>query len=104
MSPETHSTNRGLEKYFGPGAPFAEASYMVHERNLPPDVLAHSETLGDSCVAFRLGWAFASVLEKRSMRITRDDLQQIAWMKISFGLPTQFEKGFQSFQTKRLTC
>jgi hypothetical protein len=97
---ETHTTNRGLEKYFGPGAPFSEASYLVHMNELPPEILAHSETLGDSRIAFRLGWAFASVLKQRSMRITRDDLQQIGWIKIVTGLPAEFEKGFAAFQAE----
>jgi hypothetical protein len=97
---ERHTTNRGLEKYFGAGGPFPEASYKVHMQELPPEVLAHSETLGDSRIAYRLGYAFAAVLKERSIRITRDDLQQISWMKISKGLPAEFENGFRFFESR----
>jgi hypothetical protein len=99
MTP-THTTNRGLEKYFGSGSPFAEASYKVHMQELPPEILAHSETLGDSKIAYRLGYAFAAALKQRSMRITRDDIQQIGWMKVTVGNAMQFEKGFEAFQAE----
>ena len=42
---ERHSTNRGLEKYFGLEGPFQAACDLARHRTLPPKVLAHAATL-----------------------------------------------------------
>jgi hypothetical protein len=97
---ERHTSNRGLEKYFGLGGPFSEASAMVRANSLPGNAVNFASELGNSETAYKLGYAFGMVLKKRSLRITRDDVTQIAWMKISSGEPALFEKGFWDFQAK----
>lgn len=97
---EKHSTNRGLEKYFGQAGPFAAARDLVQHRTLPAEVIYHAATLGTSDDAYMLGYAFGIILKLRGLRISQDDLTQIGWMKISTGRPSEFENGFRAHQAK----
>lgn len=89
-----------LHKYFGQDSPFAAACDLVEHSALPEKILAYAATLGKSSTAYRLGYAFAAVLQLRTMRITRDDLTQIGWIKITYGEPAEFENGFRAYQAE----
>jgi len=91
-----------LFPYFGEGGPFGEACDKVRFRQLPLHVLAHSETLDNSRIAYRLGYAFAQVLKRRQMSISDESLEQIARNKIIFGNAAQFVFGFRLGEKEKL--
>ena len=94
---------RNLERYFGIEGPWSEAFHMYKDHTLPLDVFEHAATLGDSRIAFCLGYAFATVLSHRGMRVTRDDLEQISFIKITSGDPSQFVNGFRLHESRSLS-
>ena len=57
-----------------------------------------TDTLGESRIAFCLGYAFAQVLHQRGMPITDGDLEIIAKGKIITGKWPEFVNGFRRFQ------
>ena len=87
------------DQYFGSNGPFAEACeiYAGRSTKIPQDILAHAETLGNSRIAFCLGYAFAFVLDRRKMTISDADLVAIANNKISWGEWQEFVNGFKRF-------
>ena len=83
-----------LRVYFGEGGCFAEACEDYRQHHLPMEVVSHASFLGDSYIAYCLGFAFGKVLQRRSMTISDEALEEIAIRKITSGNPAEFINGF----------
>jgi len=86
-----------IDIYFGEKGAFKEACDLYRNR-IPLKVLEHAELLGDSRIAYTLGYAFARVLDSRGMDISEQDLFMISTRKITSGKPEEFVNGFRAYE------
>jgi hypothetical protein len=91
-----------IRRFFGVDGAFKEACEMYQSHSLPMDIVVISSRLGNSEIAFRLGYCFSEVLKRRGMSINDLELDVIARNKIGYGDPRMFIEGFHESQlTKR---
>lgn len=87
-------------RFFGADGVFQCACEAYSSGIYPERIKEHAETLGNSRIAYALGYTFAVEILNRQLAITQDELWEIAIAKIRLGEPKEFVKGFYAGNPK----